>query len=58
MPAFGLFECEQIVSAGVAALRVRGFFYAADHRIATAQETGFYPLDVEPSRLPAGFFRH
>jgi hypothetical protein len=58
MPAFGLFECEQIESGLPYGLRIRGFFYAADHRIATAIETGFYPLDVEPSRLPAGFFRH
>jgi hypothetical protein len=57
MPAFGLFECEQIVSAGVFALRIRGFFYAADHRVGTASKTGFYPLEVDPSRLPAGFFK-
>jgi hypothetical protein len=58
MPAFGLFECEQIESGLPDGLRIRGFFYAADHRIATAEETGFYPLEVEPSRLPARFFRH
>jgi hypothetical protein len=58
LPAFTLFECEQMGNRSEDGLRIRGFFYAADHRIPTAYETGFYPLEVEPSRLPAGFFNH
>jgi hypothetical protein len=58
LPAFSMLACEQVIGAGATGLRIRGFFYAADHRIEVAQETGFTPLAVEPSRLPAGFFEH
>ncbi len=58
LPAFTLIECEPVIGAGATGLRIRGFFYVADHRIETAVETGLYPLAVEPSRLPAGFFNH
>ena len=58
LPAFTRIECEPVIGAGAAGLRIRGFFYVADHRIEVAREVGFYPLAVEPSRLPAGFFDH
>jgi hypothetical protein len=58
LPAFTLVTCEQVIGAGASGLRIRGFFYAADHKIETATETGFTPLAVEPSRLPARFFTH
>jgi hypothetical protein len=58
LPAFTLIDCEPVIGAGATGLRIRGFFYAADHKIETADETGLYPLAVEPSRLPAGFFSH
>lgn len=58
LPAFTRFECEPVIGAGTAGLRIRGFFYVADHRIEVANEVGLYPLAVEPSRLPAGFFNH
>jgi hypothetical protein len=58
LPAFMLIGCEPVIGAGASGLRIRGFFYAADHKIETADETGLYPLAVEPSRLPAGFFSH
>ena len=58
LPAFTRIECEPVIGAGAQGLRIRGFFYAADHRIEVANEVGLYPLAVEPSRLPAGFFNH
>jgi hypothetical protein len=58
LPAFTMLSCEAVIGAGATGLRIRGFFYAADHRIEVAQETGFTPLAVEPSRLPAKFFEH
>lgn len=58
LPSFTLFECEQVKATGSDGIRIRGFFYAPDHEIATATETGLMPLAVEPSRLPADFFRH
>jgi hypothetical protein len=56
LPAFTLIECEPVIGAGEEGLRIRGFFYVPDHRIETAREYSFVPLDVEPSRLPKDFF--
>jgi hypothetical protein len=58
LPDFTLLTCEQVIGAGAIGLRIRGFFYAADHKVETARETGFTPVHVEPSRLPTRFFRH
>jgi hypothetical protein len=56
LPPFTLFNCEAVIGTGAEGLRIRGFFYVPDHRIETANEYSFVPLDVEPSRLPPGFF--
>jgi hypothetical protein len=40
----------------ISALHTCGFLHAADHRIETAQETGFKPPVIEPSRLQTRFF--
>jgi hypothetical protein len=40
------------------ALRIRGFFFVSDRRIATAEFYNMTPVKVEPSRIPKNFFRH
>jgi hypothetical protein len=56
LPAFTLIGCEQVVRTGEDGLRIRGFFYVPDHRVGTANEYSFIPLDIEPSRMPKNFF--
>jgi hypothetical protein len=56
LPAFTLVGCEPVIGSGEEGLRIRGFFYVPDHRIETAEQYSFVPLNVEPSRLPKNFF--
>jgi hypothetical protein len=57
LPAFTLIGCEPVIGTGEEGLRIRGFFYVPDHRIETAESHSFLPLEIEPSRLPKGFFQ-
>jgi hypothetical protein len=57
LPAFTVIGCEAVIGTGDEGLRIRGFFYVPEHRIETAQEFSFIPLDVEPARLPKNFFQ-
>ena len=57
LPAFTMLTCEPVIGSGEQGLRIRGFFYVPELRIETAQEFKFVPLDVNPTQLPADFFK-
>lgn len=57
LPAFTMLTCEQVIGTGEQGLRIRGFFYVPEMRIETAQEFKLVPLEVNPTQLPADFFK-
>ena len=46
-----------MIGTGEQGLRIRGFFYVPEMRIETAQEFALVPLEVNPTQLPADFFK-
>lgn len=49
--------CEQFPGLPLEGLRIKGFFYVDDTRIATANQYDFKPVEVEPSAIPGGFLK-
>jgi hypothetical protein len=52
---FAIARCEY--SGASESLRIRGFFYVTEYRIATANQYEFRPVAVDADRIPAEFFR-
>jgi hypothetical protein len=56
MDAFTAATCEYFASDPGDGLRIRGFYYVADVRIATAEKYNFRPLEIGASTIPRDFF--